>query len=429
MTKNLMMELRSRGYECTMTGLQTSFTKEWINEFECFSLNVKDIGEDVQYLTTLMNVKPDIVFNLFGSDTGNMDRLLEIPLQLGIKNRIWYVPVDGKGLGYNSIYSLKRFTETGGTVVAQCKWGYNQMVENGIKVNGNIYHGYNEKIFKKLDNKIDNKYCWYMTDIGKIEGNPEEISKHFELSDESLCPVEKVGIMKYDILEGLSSYHFYPINEIQTLVKGKYVFGFVGANFGVRKRIERLLNSYTMYINSSKRLKDRTVLWLHTQPISNVGIDLYSYVKKLKIENNVIFSYGSEKASEWSEEAMCRLYNIFDCNVSASSGEGFGLPILESMACGVPQIGTNISSFPELLGDSEEGRGLLVKCELQMIQDGCVRGLIDEDKLYEAMVKMQAYWDKNYDLDKIDIKCIKFAENYTWKKITDEWINLFNNLK
>jgi len=36
--------------------------------------------------------------------------------------------------------------------------------------------------------------------------------------------------------------------------------------------------------------------------------------------------------------------------------EGFGLPVLEAMACGVPVIGSNVSSIPEVVGDA----GLLV---------------------------------------------------------------------
>ena len=32
--------------------------------------------------------------------------------------------------------------------------------------------------------------------------------------------------------------------------------------------------------------------------------------------------------------------------------EGFGLPILEAMACGVPVITSNISSLPEVAGDA-----------------------------------------------------------------------------
>lgn len=38
--------------------------------------------------------------------------------------------------------------------------------------------------------------------------------------------------------------------------------------------------------------------------------------------------------------------------VYPSEYEGFGIPVLESMACGCPMILTNHSSFPEVAGDA-----------------------------------------------------------------------------
>jgi glycosyltransferase involved in cell wall biosynthesis len=40
------------------------------------------------------------------------------------------------------------------------------------------------------------------------------------------------------------------------------------------------------------------------------------------------------------------------CAVFPSRYEGFGLPVLEALACGTPMIASNASSLPELLGDA-----------------------------------------------------------------------------
>jgi glycosyltransferase involved in cell wall biosynthesis len=45
-------------------------------------------------------------------------------------------------------------------------------------------------------------------------------------------------------------------------------------------------------------------------------------------------------------------YNLADVFVYPSVYEGFGLPPLESMACGTPVITSNISSMPEFVGDA-----------------------------------------------------------------------------
>ncbi len=50
-------------------------------------------------------------------------------------------------------------------------------------------------------------------------------------------------------------------------------------------------------------------------------------------------------------EALIRFYNAADVMLAPSLYEGFGLTILEAMACGTPVITSNVSSLPEVAGD------------------------------------------------------------------------------
>ena len=55
----------------------------------------------------------------------------------------------------------------------------------------------------------------------------------------------------------------------------------------------------------------------------------------------------------WVDEAhKPALYRGAACAVFASRYEGFGLPVLEALACGAPLVASNTSSVPELVGDS-----------------------------------------------------------------------------
>ena len=53
-----------------------------------------------------------------------------------------------------------------------------------------------------------------------------------------------------------------------------------------------------------------------------------------------------------SDEDLPILYNCADIFVYPSLYEGFGLPPLEAMACGIPVITSNTSSLPEVIGDA-----------------------------------------------------------------------------
>lgn len=54
-----------------------------------------------------------------------------------------------------------------------------------------------------------------------------------------------------------------------------------------------------------------------------------------------------------SDDELLRLYNLCTLFVFPSLHEGFGLPALEAMACGVAVIGSNVSSIPEVIGRAD----------------------------------------------------------------------------
>lgn len=71
---------------------------------------------------------------------------------------------------------------------------------------------------------------------------------------------------------------------------------------------------------------------------------IYDYYEKSKYKNRIEF------LDYVSDEDLVYLYNGAKLFCYPSIYEGFGLPILEAMKCGVPVITSNISSMPEVGG-------------------------------------------------------------------------------
>jgi len=68
-------------------------------------------------------------------------------------------------------------------------------------------------------------------------------------------------------------------------------------------------------------------------------------IEKLDIKNNIRFYSGITK------EEIAQLYSKSSIAIVSSLYEGFGYPVIEAMACGVPLIATNTASIPELVSN------------------------------------------------------------------------------
>ncbi len=123
--------------------------------------------------------------------------------------------------------------------------------------------------------------------------------------------------------------------------RDKKILMYVG-NLKPHKNLERLLEAY-----SQTKCKEDTRLILVGKAFANYK-ELDEKEKILKLENNVIHT------GMVSQEELVDLYNLADLFVFPSLYEGFGLPILEALACGTPVICSNTSSMPEIGGDNVE---------------------------------------------------------------------------
>ncbi len=108
---------------------------------------------------------------------------------------------------------------------------------------------------------------------------------------------------------------------------------------------------------------------------------------------------------------LCKEYNSATALILPSLYEGFGLPILEAMACGCPIICSNASSMPEIAGDAAEYFN--PSDENEMAQK--IIKILQNSKLRNKLAKKGFERNKKFSWD----KCAKETAEF-YKKITSE---------
>ena len=129
---------------------------------------------------------------------------------------------------------------------------------------------------------------------------------------------------------------------------------------------------------------------------------IFQLVKRLNLEDQVIFT------GYVPEFDLPGLYGSASLFVYPSFYEGFGLPPLEAMACGVPVIVSNTTSLPEVVGDA----GIYVDPNDTEQISVSIDLVLSDPKLHRALSE----------------KGIERAKLFSWEKTANETLTLYKKL-
>ncbi len=125
----------------------------------------------------------------------------------------------------------------------------------------------------------------------------------------------------------------------------------------------------------------------------------FSLVRRLGLEQWVLFPgyVAADEQALW--------YSAADLFAYPSLYEGFGLPLLEAMACGTPVVASNTSSLPEVVGDA----GLLVDPSDVGGLASALRNVLQSDSLRQRLREAG----------------LARARRFSWGKMADETVQVY----
>jgi glycosyltransferase involved in cell wall biosynthesis len=94
-------------------------------------------------------------------------------------------------------------------------------------------------------------------------------------------------------------------------------------------------------------------LYLQTEGVAN-GMDIYAQAASLGL-SSLDYHIADASLLGCPDGALNRLYNAADCLLFSSRREGFGIPMIEAMAAGVPVLAPDYGPFSEVLGHGDFG--------------------------------------------------------------------------
>jgi len=212
-------------------------------------------------------------------------------------------------------------------------------------------------------------------------------------------------------------------------VEDKFVFGTVAANNDKedRKFHAGMIKAMYWFLQENPDVND--IVWLyHTDADSPRGMPLTRIVHKWKLDNIIKFKDPNLVYTGVSENEMVMLYNAMDVHLLASKREGFGMPILESMACKVPNIVHEFSAPGELV----KGRGWLVKSltkdlNLQTTPINAETAIPD---VYDIAEKIKRAYFKDKERERYARNSRQFALKYDWSDLIEyRWLPILQDIE
>lgn len=169
-------------------------------------------------------------------------------------------------------------------------------------------------------------------------------------------------------------------------------------NTSSRKNPEGVLEAYTIYAQRA----------LKPLPLVTPGLSNGFIASHLNKKGLTQFAGNIHSPGYIFQDDIVHIYSLSKLFLFPSLSEGFGMPILEAMGCGVPVITSNLSSLPEISGDA----ALLINpYHITEISDAMLR-ILENPEVTEDLIT----------------KGLKQVQLFQWKHVAEKTMEIYERV-
>ena len=192
-------------------------------------------------------------------------------------------------------------------------------------------------------------------------------------------------------------------------------------------------------------------MYMHYPKNEPNGFDVMGIAEEFGVEDKLIFTNDTSVGLGVSNEKLNNIYGILDVSLNTAESEGWGMPLHESMAAGIPVVAPNFGGYlGDLISHLETGFLSNIANLNREVTSNCVRCIVDTrstamylDLIYyyrlgdEGMQTFFAKWcissgDTIYEeykkdekfVDTIIEKAKERAVLLSWENIGHQWRNI-----
>jgi len=180
----------------------------------------------------------------------------------------------------------------------------------------------------------------------------------------------------------------------------KYILYFGG--FDVRKNVDRLLEAYAALPDATREEYQLVIAGRLLYPGHPLYPDPRLRIRQLGLEDQVVVT------GQIREQDKAPLYSAAVLYLFPSLYEGFGMPVLEAMACGATVITSNLSALPEVAGDAARlvdpyDTGAITEAIGELLENGAMRSELRE-------------------------RALARAQHFSWQRVAQQTLGVYNKL-